>query len=115
MGGIQVHKCYLAMHSSTCNGVEPEYMNWRGRDIKLYLKSHPMPDDPTYSKEDMINDLTNTGGVLTFPIDIKPETIEFLELLMNWLSYDLPKTKECEISEKEMSELWKRYQLFGSE
>lgn len=85
MGGIRISKQYIAKHSSSCKGVEPEYMNWNPEKIKEYLKDHPMPHDPNYSEDDMIYDLTESGGTLTFLEDLKPETIEFIEGLMNWL------------------------------
>jgi len=91
MGGIEVKKYNVALHSSTGQGVEPEYMGWQPEDIEEYLKNNPMPDDPNYSKDDMISDLTDSSGTLTFSEDLKPETLEFLEVLMNWLMYDLPK------------------------
>jgi hypothetical protein len=83
--GIRIHKTYLAYHSITCNAVEPEYMGWQPEDIEEYLKDHPMPQDENYSKEDMITDLTDTTGALTFTDDLKPETLEFIADLMNWL------------------------------
>ena len=85
MGRIQIKKQYIAMHSTTCTGVEPEYMNWTEEKIRECLKEHPMPHDPNYSEDDMIYDLTESGGTLTFSEDLKPETIEFIENLMNWL------------------------------
>lgn len=91
MGGIEVKKYYVALHSSTGLGVEPEYMKWKAEDIEEYLRNNPMPDDPNYSKEDMISDITDSSGTLTFSEDLKPETLEFIEILMNWLMYDLPK------------------------
>lgn len=90
MGGITIKRYYVAIHSYNGQGVEPEYMNWQKKDIEAYLKEHPMPDDPNYSKEDMISDLIDSSGTLTFPEDCKQETIDFLEGLMNWLMYDLP-------------------------
>ena len=90
--GIRIAKYLMAFHSFTCTGVEPEYMNWKPEDIEEYLKEHPMSDDPNYSKDDMINDLTDSSGTLTFPEDLKQETIDFLEELMNWLE-EKPKVK----------------------
>jgi len=98
--GIRIYKNYVAMHSMTCLGVEPEYMNWKPEDIEEYLKDHPMPEDKNYSKEDMINDLTDTTGTLTFSEDLKQETIDFLEELMNWFEYERPKIKIGETNEK---------------
>lgn len=85
MGGIRISKKYTAIHSSSCNGVEPEYMNWEEEKIREYLKDHPIPADPNYSESDMIYDLTESGGTLTFSEDLMPQTIEFVEVLMNWL------------------------------
>lgn len=85
MGGIQIKKSYIAVHSTNCTGVEPENMNWEEEKIEEYLKTHPIPADPNYSEDDMIYDLTESGGTLTFSEDLKPETIKFIEVLMNWL------------------------------
>lgn len=85
MGGIRIHKQYIATHSSSCKGVEPEFMNWKEEKIDEYLKTHQMPDDPNYDEDALIYDLTESGGTLTFSEELKPETIEFIEGLMNWL------------------------------
>jgi hypothetical protein len=89
MGGIEIQKTYVAIHRTTGQAIEPEYMGWKKEDIEEYLKQHPLPDDENYSKEDLINDLTQSGGALTFSLDLKDETISFLCDLMYWLTYEL--------------------------
>ena len=85
---IQIRKWYVPIQSITGNVIEPEYMDWKKDDIEEYLKEHPMPEDKNYSKEDLMSDLTDSSGSLTFSSDLKEETIEYLSDLMNWLTYD---------------------------
>ena len=45
-----------------------------------------MPEDPAYSPEDLIYDLTRMSeGAYFLPRDIKPETAEYIEELLNSL------------------------------
>lgn len=84
---IKIEKYYVPIQSITGDGIEPEYMGWERKDIEEYLEEHTMPEDENYSTEDMINDLTDTSGILTFSVDLKEETIRFLDELMNYLAY----------------------------
>lgn len=94
--GIQISKSYVVLQKSSLEAVEPQYMNWKKEDIEKYLIENPMSDDENYSKEDLIYDLTESGGALTFSTELKDETILYLTDLMNWLIYDCGKKRGCQ-------------------
>ena len=47
------------------------------------MKEHPMPEDPEYTPEELIKDLTNSSGMYCLPMTVKPETISYIEDLLN--------------------------------
>lgn len=82
---IQVGKFWVVYESTTMNAIDPEYLGISREDIEEYIQKHPMPDDPAYSKEDLISDLTLSSGFLTLPEETKPETREYVAELLNSL------------------------------
>ncbi|AMM40721.1 hypothetical protein HS1_000917 [Candidatus Desulfofervidus auxilii] len=54
-------------------------------EMKTYLKDHPMPEDPAYSKEELIDDITKSSGFYCLPNDTKEETREYVAELLNAL------------------------------
>lgn len=85
---IKIRKEFVAIHSMSGDAVAPEYMDWKKLDIREYLQENPFPVDENYSVDDLINDLTDSSGALTFAPIVKDETIKFIETLMNWLTYE---------------------------
>ncbi|MDL1966028.1 MAG: hypothetical protein LWW90_05050 [Candidatus Desulfofervidus auxilii] len=53
--------------------------------MKTYLEDHPMPEDPAYSKEELIDDITKSSGFYCLPNDTKEETREYVAELLNAL------------------------------
>lgn len=89
--------CFLAIDSVRGEAILLDQTGWKSsEDIEEYLNVCPMPNDPNYNKEDLINDLTEKSGELIF-LDIKEETRIFLENLMNWLE---EKTKRVDNNER---------------
>lgn len=77
--GVRIKKRYVVFDSITGYVFEPEWAKITKENIEKYLEEHPMPEDPKYTKEDLINDLTNMTGGLLLSEDLKGETISFLE------------------------------------
>jgi len=84
---VRIKKRYVVFDSITGYVFEPEYARIAKDVIEKYLEYHPMPEDPKYTKEDLINDLTNMTGNLLLPEDLKDETVDFLEDLLGELWY----------------------------
>ncbi|GAI56297.1 unnamed protein product, partial [marine sediment metagenome] len=54
-------------------------------EIRDYMKKHPMPEDPEYSPEDLIKDITDSTGFLSLSDEMKPETREYVAELIGAL------------------------------
>lgn len=85
------------------NGLKDQNGNnfgWDEEDIEKYLKKHPMPEDKSYSKSDMINDLVGRNKTDSFPEDLNSETEDFMCELLKWLyakvQRQIKKAKETE-------------------
>jgi len=63
--------------SVNCLFVEPDSLMISKEAVAKYLKKHPFPEDPAYSKESLLLDMQTTGS-WTLPNDIKDETGEFI-------------------------------------
>ena len=83
--GVRARKGWYLYHSVTCEAVEPEYLGISEEQIRKYLKEHPMPEDPAYSVEEMVSDITNSTGALTLPDETRDETANFVADLINEL------------------------------
>ena len=83
---IKIKRCWVAYEDALSTAVDPEYLSITREDIENYMKEHPMPEDPEYTKEDLIYDLTASSGVYTLPDDIKQETADYIEELLNALA-----------------------------
>ncbi len=83
--GVTIKKCYAVFDSTTGCTLEPEHAGITKEVIEKYLKEHPMPEDPKYTEESLINDLTGMAGSLLFFEDLKDETISFLEDMLSEL------------------------------
>jgi len=77
----------VVYHSTTMEAVNPEYLGITTEQIRNYLKKNPMPDDPAYSVEDLIDDITKSSGFYTLPKDIRDETADFVVTLIDELLY----------------------------
>jgi len=82
---IRIEKKLIAFDSITYNAINPEYLSLTEDEIKEYMKEHPMPEDPNYTAEDLIADLTHSSGMYCLPSNVKVETIEYIEGLLNAL------------------------------
>lgn len=83
--GIKVGDFKVVYESVTMTAIDPEYLSITREQIENYLKENPMPDDPTYSVEDMIEDITNSSGFYCLARDIKDETADFVATLIGEL------------------------------
>lgn len=80
--GIRVGDFKVVYESVTMTAIDPEYLGITREQIEDYLKDKPMPDDPAYSVEDMIGDVTASSGFYCLPRDIKDETADFVATLI---------------------------------
>jgi len=81
--GIRIEKKLVVYESVTMEAINPKYLNISKEQILDYMEKHPMPEDPAYSKEDLILDLTESDGMYTLPDNIKQETIEYIRDMLN--------------------------------
>ncbi len=84
---IKIHKINIV----TKNGfyIKPRKLDITKEKILTYIKDNPMPEDPVYCLDDLIMDLAENSSVCdnyTLPIDIKEETMRFIEILIEKLS-----------------------------
>ena len=82
---IKIARKMIAYNSYTMDTINPEYLYLKKEDIVGYEQQNPYPNDAAYSFEDLLHDLTNSSGMLNFPSNIKQETIEYIEDLLNEL------------------------------
>ena len=82
---IRVDKFYVVYESTTMEAVNPEHLSLTREKIEEYMKNHPMPEDPAYSKEELIEDLTKSSGFYRLPDNTKEETREYVAELLNAL------------------------------
>lgn len=75
---IKVGRFWLVYESVTMEAFNPEHYGITEEDIRNYMKEHPMPEDPEYSPEDLIKDITDSTGFLSLSSDMKPETREYV-------------------------------------
>ena len=75
----------VVYESITMTPVNPEYLSISEDNTQEYIKSNPMPNDPEYSEEDMIGDITNSSGFYCLPRNAKKETINYVTDLLNAL------------------------------
>ena len=82
---IRIEQKVVAFDSMTYDAINPEYLGISEAQIRDYIKEHPMPEDPNYTAEDLIADLTHSSGMYCLPSNVKVETIEYIEGLLNTL------------------------------
>lgn len=81
--GIRVGDFKIVYESTTMEAIEPEYLGITKEQIEEYLKEHPMPEDPEYSLEEMIGDITTASGFYSLPKGIKDDTADFIATLIS--------------------------------
>lgn len=82
---IRLEKKLIAYESVSMTPIDPSCGFYKETKVKEYLKEHPMPHNEVYSEDDLIYDLCKSSGMLCFPNDLKEETIDYIETLMNEL------------------------------
>jgi len=82
---IKIEKYWVVYEDTTSQAIDPEYLSITKEEIEEYMKEHPMPQDPEYTKEDLIYDLTESSGFYCLPNGINEETREYIEELLNAL------------------------------
>ena len=80
---IRIERKLVCYESVTMEAINPQFHNISKEKIIRYMKNNPMPNDPAYSKEDLILDLTQSQGMYTLPNNVRQETIEYIENLLN--------------------------------
>lgn len=83
--GVRVDVFKVAWESTTMEVINTEDLAITREQIENYLKNNPMPDDPAYSQEDMISDISQSSGFYCLPEDIKDETADFVATLIEEL------------------------------
>jgi len=83
--GIKVDRFWVVYESTTMQAIDPDYLTISEEDIREYMKKHPIPDDPHYSTQDLIWDLTQSAGMLTLSDSLKPETRQYVADLIQEL------------------------------
>jgi hypothetical protein len=86
--GIRVEVKKIVYESITMEAINPEYLGITRDQIEDYLKKayavgRGMPDDPAYTREDLIHDLIGSSGFYCLPIETKPETDDFIATMLN--------------------------------
>lgn len=82
---IRIEKRLVAYFSVTGEGFNPKYNRIPKEKIQNYLRENPMPEDPMYTPEYLMFDLTGSEGLYFLPDNVKQETIEYIEDLLNAL------------------------------
>jgi len=83
---IKIRKCWMIYESVTMEGIDPSALRISEEDIRNYLRANPMPEDPAYSRDNLIHDLTRSSGTYTLPNDIRQETRDYIEDMLNALA-----------------------------
>ena len=83
---IKIRRRWVAYEDTLSTAIDLEYLPITREDIENYMKEHPMPEDPEYTKEDLIYDLTVSSGMYILPDGIKQETADYIEELLNTLA-----------------------------
>lgn len=81
--GIRVDRYWVVYDSMSMKAIDPEYLFIAEDKIKEYVKENPMPEDPEYSSEDLIGDITESSGFYTLPDNVKVETRNYVANLLN--------------------------------
>lgn len=80
---VRIERKVIAYNTLDYSAIEPQYLGLTEEIIRAYVTQNPMPEDPEYSEEDMIHDLTGSSGIYTLPSGVKEGTIEYIETLLN--------------------------------
>ena len=88
--GIRVDVKKVVYESITMEAINPEYQGISQIQIEDYLNKadaagRGMPDDPVYTRADLISDITQSSGIYTLPMETKPETDDFIATTPNSL------------------------------
>jgi len=82
---IRIERKLIAFYSCTMEPINPEYLSITEDQIREYINKYEgeIPDDPNYTIEDMIHDLTSSSGMYSLPEGTNEAMIEFVERLLN--------------------------------
>ena len=65
--------------------IDPGSLYISKEEIEAYVREHPVPVDPAYSKDDLLYDLTESGGFYRLPDNISDEMRNYVEGMLNAL------------------------------
>jgi len=82
---VRVGQFLVVYESVTMTPIDPESLSISKEDIEKYMEKHPMPEDPAYTKEDLIADITESNGFYSLPANTKQETRDYVAELLNEL------------------------------
>jgi hypothetical protein len=92
--GVKIRKVNIVVDSYGYF-IKPARLDITKEKILAYVGQHPMPEDPEYSLDDLITDLTESDSIYanyTLP-DIKEDTQQYIEELIDKLrdgrNYDI--------------------------
>lgn len=80
--GIRIGNFKMVYESTCMEAIDCQYLGITREKMEEYLKEHPMPDDPEYSLEDMIGDITGSSGFYILPNKIQDDTANFIATLI---------------------------------
>lgn len=93
--GTKIRKINIVIDSNGYH-VRPGKLDITKAKILAYVKDFPMTEDSEYSLDDLVMDLaesSNIYGIYTLPINIKEETMRYIETLIDKLkdgrNYDI--------------------------
>ena len=82
---VRAMKAWVFLQSCTGIGFNPEYGGISAGKIRAYIKEHSMPKDPEVTKQDLIQDISNSSGLYTLSADAKEETADYVADMLNEL------------------------------
>jgi len=83
---IRIKRYWVVCESTTMEGIDPSALRISEEDVKSYLQANPMPEDPAYSRDDLIHDLARSSGTYVLPDGIRQETRDYIEDMLNTLA-----------------------------
>ena len=82
---VRCCKCYVFYQSCNGEGFNAGEAGIKEQQVRDYLKKYPMPKDNNYSEEDLVGDISNSGGIYTLDEKAKPETAKYISAMLDEL------------------------------
>lgn len=86
--GVKIKKTHVVVDSNGYH-IRPGRLDITKKKILKYVENNPMPEDPAYSLNNLVVDLTGLyEEIYMLPINIKETTMRYVETLINELRND---------------------------